>query len=515
MKKALTRIMSLALVIVTLLTILPLSASASTSSNKTKVFSYLTQEMGLNSAAACGIMANIERESNFKPNIIARDSNGLYSGGLCMWNGSRFSSLKNYCNQNGYDYLSVEGQLRYLEYELQKNGYKHIYNYIKGVSNTTTGAYNSAYYWCYYFEIPANRSAKAKQRGNIDINSYWPVYGNKTLTKPKLNLAGDTIHFDSDETITLSWTNGGKNTSNYKLYVAKKNTATGKYDWANSRIYNHTSSSRVQKINLSGFELGVYAAYVNAVHSATNNKAKSNYVVFSVKCLNHTYESMITKEPTFSATGVKTYTCTKCAAQKKDSIPALTSSTFKKTKMYTPFVTSNTRTAIRLEWQPMAGVSGYMVYVRDNGKWKLISYADASDCPGYTVKNLKPGTDYKFCVRGYVVSGKSKYLSTVSDSVITATRTATPKLGKVSRGVDKATIRWNKVSGADGYVVYMATSKNGSYKAVAKVGRDVSSKTITELTSGKYYYFRVRAYERVPSGNIYSYASDIKYVMPK
>ena len=96
MKKALTRIMLFALVIVTLLTIVPLSASASTDSNKTKVFSFLTREMGFNSAAACGIMANIERESNFKPNIIAKDSNGRYSGGLCMWNGSRLRNLKNY-----------------------------------------------------------------------------------------------------------------------------------------------------------------------------------------------------------------------------------------------------------------------------------------------------------------------------------------------------------------------------------------------------------------------------------
>lgn len=515
MKKALTRIMSLALVIVTLLTIVPLSASASTSSNKTKIFSYLTQEIGFNSAAACGIMANIERESNFRPDIVARDSNGLYSGGLCMWNGSRFTNLKNYCYEKGYNYLSVEGQLSYLEYELQKSGYTHIYNYLMDVSDTSTGAYNAAYYWCYYFEIPANKAVKAKQRGNMAISSYWPVYGKKSLTKPKLTLAGDTVHFDLNDKITLSWTSGGSNATNYKLYVAKKNPETGKYDWSNSRIYTYSSSTRSQKIDLSDYGIGVYSAYVNAIHSSTDNRAKSNYAVFSVKCKNHTYEAMITKEPTFTSKGVKTYTCTKCAAQKKQSVPALTGATFKNTKMYTPFVTSNTRTAVRLEWQPMAGVTGYMVYLRVNNKWKLVNTVKASDCPGYTVKALTPGTDYKFCVRAYVVSGGKKYYSAVSPSVVTATRTATPTLSKISRGVEKVTVSWNKVSGADGYVVYMATSKNGTYKSVGKVSAGTSSKTITGLTSEKYHYFRVRAYQKVPTGNIFSYASDIKYAMPK
>ena len=165
MKKAMMKVILTMMTLVTLLTVIPLSANASTS-NKTEVFSYLTKELGFNSAAACGIMANIEKESNFKSGTVIRDSNGLLSGGLCMWNGSRLNNLKNYCSKNGYNYLSIKGQLNFLEHELKSSRYSHIYEYLKNVSNSSGGAYDAAYYWCYYFEVPATRATRAKQRGS-------------------------------------------------------------------------------------------------------------------------------------------------------------------------------------------------------------------------------------------------------------------------------------------------------------------------------------------------------------
>ena len=77
----------------------------SSQNNKSKIFSYLTVEIGFNTAAACGIMANMEHECGFNPSRVMYDSNGLLSGGLCMWNGSRFYSLQRFCNNKGYNYV--------------------------------------------------------------------------------------------------------------------------------------------------------------------------------------------------------------------------------------------------------------------------------------------------------------------------------------------------------------------------------------------------------------------------
>lgn len=83
--------------------------------NKEKVFSFLTEELGLNNAAACGVMANIQNESGFNP-ARHEDKNaygdGLGEGyGLCQWSYSRKTSLLSFLQENGFAEDSIDGQL--------------------------------------------------------------------------------------------------------------------------------------------------------------------------------------------------------------------------------------------------------------------------------------------------------------------------------------------------------------------------------------------------------------------
>ena len=143
-------------------------------SNAKQIFDYLTSDMGLNSAAACGVLANIECESNFNPNLYG-DSGNSY--GICQWNTSRFENLKAFCDVNGLSWTSLKGQLAFLKYELLRcpGDTGNIYKYLS-VENTSDGAYQAGYNWCYYFERPANRAVKSENRGNMAKNNYWPVY---------------------------------------------------------------------------------------------------------------------------------------------------------------------------------------------------------------------------------------------------------------------------------------------------------------------------------------------------
>ena len=54
------------------------------------VTTYLSREMKLNPAAVCGILANIEYESNFSPTVWGDDGT---SYGLCQWHESRCRSF--------------------------------------------------------------------------------------------------------------------------------------------------------------------------------------------------------------------------------------------------------------------------------------------------------------------------------------------------------------------------------------------------------------------------------------
>ena len=137
-----------------------------------QVFDYLTQELKLSHAAACGVLANIEHESNFRPTIYG-DKGTSY--GLCQWHNERFTALRGYCNALGLDYRSVEGQLSYLKYELG-NKYTSLLLTLQSIDNTADGAYRAAYLWCVRFEMPSNMQVKAVQRGELAQGKYWVRY---------------------------------------------------------------------------------------------------------------------------------------------------------------------------------------------------------------------------------------------------------------------------------------------------------------------------------------------------
>ncbi len=165
------------LVLIVTFSALPLasySASAPTSNTVKTIYNFLMNEMGLNSAAACGVLANIEKESDFNPQLYG--DNGT-SYGICQWHNGRFDNLKKFCNNNGYSWKSLEGQLQFLKHELNTNKTDtgKIIERLN-VPNTAEGAYTAGYNWCYYFERPANKAAKSEARGNNAKNIYWPTY---------------------------------------------------------------------------------------------------------------------------------------------------------------------------------------------------------------------------------------------------------------------------------------------------------------------------------------------------
>ena len=116
-----------------------LLSSNSESSNTTIVFNYLVDELKMNSAAACGVLANIYYESGFDPHMEG-DNNTSY--GICQWHADRKTNLINYCKSNNLDYTTLEGQLAFLKYELV-NSYSKIYNYMLDEKNTACLIYTS------------------------------------------------------------------------------------------------------------------------------------------------------------------------------------------------------------------------------------------------------------------------------------------------------------------------------------------------------------------------------------
>ena len=137
-----------------------------------EVYDFLTEELMLSNAAACGVLANIEHESSFQPTIFG-DKGTSY--GLCQWHNDRFTALRGYCTALGLDYRTVEGQLAYLKYELG-NKYTTLLLSLQAIDDTPDGAYRAAYLWCIQFEKPSNMQVKAAQRGELAQGKYWVRY---------------------------------------------------------------------------------------------------------------------------------------------------------------------------------------------------------------------------------------------------------------------------------------------------------------------------------------------------
>lgn len=178
--KNITRLAALLLALV----LLAVPVRADQLSVERQVYAYLTEEMGFNTAAACGILANIEHESAFQPTIVG-DQGTSY--GLCQWHNERWTAMRNYCRILGLDYRTVEGQMAYLNYELGNN-YSGLFLSLKTVDNSPEGAYRAAYLWCVQFERPSNMEVKAVNRGNLARGKYWSrysSYGSITIVQPE------------------------------------------------------------------------------------------------------------------------------------------------------------------------------------------------------------------------------------------------------------------------------------------------------------------------------------------
>ena len=145
--------------------------------NEQNIYYFLIEQMNLNEAAACGVLANIKKESGFSPLAQGDKIGDTYTSfGICQWHNNRWNSLKIFCTTMEYEWVSLEGQLWYLKYELEHN-YRHVLSSLKQVSNTPEGAYDAGYVFCAKFEIPANTAMKSDQRGLLARDTYWPKYG--------------------------------------------------------------------------------------------------------------------------------------------------------------------------------------------------------------------------------------------------------------------------------------------------------------------------------------------------
>ena len=174
---------------------------------------------------------------------------------------------------------------------------------------------------------------------------------------------------------------------------------------------------------------------------------------------------------------------------------------------------NQTTDTVTLSWSKATGANGYRVY-KYNSKTK--KYEKLKDVKGTSLKisKLKSGTAYKYKVRAYTKDDGTIWGS-YSSAFETATKCKTPAVTNLTSAKGKATLTWTNVSGESGYQIYYSTKKTGGYKKYASLKANTAKGTVSKLSSGKTYYFKVRAFKKTDSAVIYSSWSAVKSVKIK
>lgn len=165
---------------------------------------------------------------------------------------------------------------------------------------------------------------------------------------------------------------------------------------------------------------------------------------------------------------------------------------------------------IGLTWWAPEGASQYKVY-RATSYSGPYSYLATTSNTFYIDKGRTTGKTYYYKVRGIDPSAQ---ISGFYSAVVKANPTLNVPSGFNALRSTSSSVRtsWNKTAGATGYEVWRSLSSGGTFY----LRRSTSSLYYinTSLTSGRTYYYKVRAYRLVEGRKVYSSFSPTTSVRP-
>lgn len=161
---------------------------------------------------------------------------------------------------------------------------------------------------------------------------------------------------------------------------------------------------------------------------------------------------------------------------------------------------------LKVSWNKAHLAQGYIIYRSSSktGKFSRIGKIKGSAAGNFIDKALTPGKSYYYKVRAYNTSTGKAIYSNTSTVVGKIARPATPAIHNVYAGVKRASISWKKASNITGYAVSRATSRDGTYKIIARKPSSDIKYVDSKLTSGKTYYYKLRTYKTVNGKRTYS-----------
>ena len=157
---------------------------------------------------------------------------------------------------------------------------------------------------------------------------------------------------------------------------------------------------------------------------------------------------------------------------------------------------------IKLTWNDITGAAKYEVYraTSKNGTYTKIYTTTGTSLINSSVT---PGKLYYYKVKA--ISARTSSADSAFSAVVYRTCDCARPNVKISLSNGDPKLTWGAVSGADKYIVYRATSKNGTYtKMTTTTGRNYIN---SNAKSGTTYYYKVVAVSNLTTGANSAYSN--------
>lgn len=320
---------------------------------------------------------------------------------------------------------------------------------------------------------------------------------------------GEAVELTKDKDYTVSYSNN-TNPGTATITIKGQGNYTGTYTGSFTIVKKNDPTP--EKINLSSAVITVAdqtytgQALIPSITVVLNGAvlpASAYTIAYSNNVNVGTATVTVTGQGNYVGSASATFTI-KAAA--KPVTPTVT----KPGKVKGISVKSVKTTSATLKWKKVSGASGYMIYRKNpsTGKSKLVKTV-SSKTVSYKATKLKSATKYTYTIYAYKLSGKTKIKGSGTAYTFVTKPGAVKKTKAVSKKAKTCVVSWKKTKGADGYEVYMATSKKGKYKKIGQTKKLTLTKK--KLKKGKTCYFKVRAYKTYKGKKTYgAYTKVIK-----
>ena len=285
-------------------------------------------------------------------------------------------------------------------------------------------------------------------------------------------LRGDNLYFTTPDSLNkIDITSTNVNPTELINIRTQYNSSTGNNLYAfgeqyGKLVYFITDSPNIKKTK----------------DSSNSSKYNKEYAEYTFEmCISHKWDAgVVTKEPTYTSTGTKKYTCTNCGETKTETIAKLVCTS----------------------------------HVWDSGKVVTAPTYKTEGTKKYTCKNCgetKTETIAKLVCTSHVWDGgvvtKKPTYSSVGTKEYTCVNCGTTKTSSIAMlKLSKVTVKtavsstgikisWTSEKNASGYYIYRKSGK-GQYALLKKVtGANTLAFNDTKVTSGVIYTYKVQAYK--------------------